>query len=156
VIAAKPATEVAVVTPPAKPAVTKPEPVKPAAAKPEPAKPAATSGDQDDILNAVTGWASAWSDKNTNAYLAFYASSFETPKGMSFKAWADSRRVRIEGKGRISVKIDSPKVSIDGNTATVKFRQIYNSDQLKADSRKTLVFSKQGGKWQITQERTGG
>jgi len=156
VIAAKPATEVAIATPPAKPVVAKPEPVKPVVAKVEPAKAVAASGDQDEVLNAVNSWAAAWSDKNTNAYLTFYANNFETPKGMSFKAWAESRRVRIEGKGRISVKIEAPKVSVDGNTATVKFRQIYNSDQLKADSRKTLVLSKQGGKWQITQERTGG
>jgi hypothetical protein len=37
----------------------------------------------------------------------------------------------------------------------VKFRQIYTSDRLKADSRKVLVLTKQGGKWQIKQERAG-
>lgn len=148
---------------PAKPTVAakaeppKVEPVKPAPAVVPPAKPAtANSGAQDEILKAVEGWAEAWSDKNINAYLAFYGNEFQTPKGVSHKAWADERRLRIEGKGHINVKVDVPKVSIDGNTATVKFRQIYTSDQLKADSRKTLVFTRQEGKWQITQERSGG
>jgi len=139
----------------AKPVPAQVEPVKPAAPKAEPTK-ATASGDQDDILKLVDAWAAAWSNKNTNAYLAFYANDFQTPKGESRKAWSDERRLRIEGKGRISVQVDGPKVSIDGNSATVKFRQIYNSDKLRADSRKTLVLSKQDGKWQITQERSGG
>jgi tetratricopeptide (TPR) repeat protein len=161
--AAKPVNEV---TPPlatTKPAPVKTEPAKPAVvAKAEPAKvePAkatpANSGDQDDVLKTVNGWASAWSDKNTSAYLAYYGNDFQTPKGESRKAWSDERKLRIEGKGHISVKIESPKVAVDGNTATVKFRQIYSSDQLKADSRKTLVLTKQDGKWQISQERSGG
>ena len=157
--AAKP-VEVAAAAAPVKPAPAKPEAVKPAPAKPEPVKPApakvAGNSDQDELLKLVDAWAAAWSSKNTNSYLAFYASDFQTPKGESRKAWAEERRMRIEGKGHISVKVDAPKVSIDGTTATIKFRQVYNSDQLRADSRKTLVLSKQDGKWQITQERSGG
>lgn len=148
--------EVAVAAP-VKPAPAKVEAVKPV---PVPAKAApvaaATNNNQDELLKLIDAWAAAWSNKNTNAYLAFYAGNFQTPKGESRKVWAEERRQRIEGKGHISVKIDSPKVSIDGSTATIKFRQIYSSDQLKADSRKTLVLSKQDGKWQITQERSGG
>ncbi|MFZ6730434.1 L,D-transpeptidase Cds6 family protein [Undibacterium sp. Ji42W] len=130
-------------------------------AKPEPKSkpaPAATaSGDksEDDVLRAVENWAKAWSSKDTSAYLGHYAKDFQTPKGESYKAWADERRNRIEGKGRINVKIESAKIDVDGNTATVKFRQIYTSDQLTANSRKTLHMVKQDGKWQIKQERAG-
>lgn len=163
-----PTKTVAVAAPTAPVTTTKPAPatkpavevaakaeVKPAPEKAE-VKPAANSGDQDDVLKVVNGWAEAWSDKNTNAYLAYYANDFQTPKGISRKAWSDERRARIEGKGHISVKVEAAKVSVDGNTATVKFRQIYSSDQLKADSRKTLVLTRHDGKWQISQERTGG
>lgn len=111
--------------------------------------------DEDDVLKAIENWAKAWSNKDTNAYLAHYAKDFQTPKGESRKAWAEERRERIEGKGRISVKIENAKVSIDGNTATVKFRQIYTSDRLTANSRKTINMTKQDGKWQIKQERAG-
>ena len=164
---AEPAKQVAAATPaapaPAAPA-TKPaaapakvEPkldTKPVA-KPEP-KVEPKNNDQNEVLAVVDAWASAWSNKNTSAYLAFYGKDFQLPKGATRKSWSEDRRVRIEGKGRISVKVDSPKVSFDGNTATVRFRQIYNSDKLKADSRKTLVLTKQDGKWQISQERAGG
>lgn len=160
---AKPAAskpvEVAVATPPppvkANP-VIKVEPAKVPLTKPEPVKPApVANSDQDDVLKAVADWADAWSNKNTKGYLACYADNFQTPKGESRQAWADERRVRIEGKGHIKVKVESANASVDGTTATVKFRQIYTSDQLKADSRKTLVLIKQGGKWLITQERSG-
>lgn len=119
-------------------------------------KPApAQNKDDEDILRTIENWAKAWSNKDTSAYFAHYAKDFQTPKGESRKAWSEERRNRIEGKGRISVKIETPKIDVDGNTATVKFRQIYTSDQLTANSRKTLTLTKQDGKWQIKQERAG-
>jgi tetratricopeptide (TPR) repeat protein len=121
------------------------------ASKPAPA----VNTDQDDILKTVSAWANAWSSKNTTAYLTHYAKDFETPNNVTRKAWAEERRQRIEGKGRIDVKIESPKVTLDGAKATVKFRQIYSSDRLTANSRKTLNMVKQDGKWLIKQERAG-
>ena len=52
----------------------------------------------------------------------------------------------------------NPKLEIlklIGNLATVKFRQVYASDRLSSNSRKTLVMEKQGNKWQIKQEHAG-
>lgn len=145
-------------TPAVKAPVAVPAPTSaPVAAKPEPkvaAKPA-EDADTADILTAVHGWAKAWSEQDVKSYLAAYGSDFETPKGESRKDWADERRQRIEGKSRIDVKVESPVVTINGNTATVKFRQIYTSDRLKADSRKLLTLSKEGGKWLIKQEHAG-
>lgn len=111
--------------------------------------------EQDDVLKAVASWAASWSKKDTAAYLSHYAKDFETPKGESRKEWAEERRARIESKGRIDVKIESEKVNVEGQKATVKFRQIYTSDRLTANSRKVLELVKQEGKWLIKQERTG-
>ena len=119
------------------------------------AKAVASNTDDQDILNSVEAWAKAWSNKDTTSYLAHYSKDFHTPKGESRKSWADERRSRIESKGRISVKIEAPKVSFDGQTATIKFRQIYTSDRLTANSRKSLEMIKQDGKWLIKQERAG-
>ncbi|WP_408058560.1 YybH family protein [Undibacterium curvum] len=136
-----------------------PEPAKaentPAKAKPAVAAAPAQDKDEDDVMRAVEKWAKAWSNQETDSYLAHYAKDFQTPKGESRKAWAEERRSRIEGKGRINVKLESAKVSVDGNSATVKFRQIYTSDRLTANSRKVLVMTKQDGKWLIKQERAG-
>ncbi|MBI1834352.1 MAG: nuclear transport factor 2 family protein, partial [Burkholderiales bacterium] len=79
-----------------------------------------------------------------------------TPNGESRKSWMEERRGRIEGKAKIKLKLESPTVNIDGNSATVKFRQHYQSGALVASSRKTLLLVKQDGKWLIKQERTGG
>ena len=141
-------------------AAAKPEPETAKAepkAKPAPAVVATAAADRDEeeVLKAVENWAKAWSSKDTNGYLAHYAKDFQTPKGEPHKVWAEERRNRIEGKGRINVKIESAKVDVEGSSATVKFRQIYTSDQLTANSRKTLHLIKQDGKWQIKQERAG-
>lgn len=167
--AAKPAVPVPLPVPvpvktePAKPVpapvVAKPEPAKvepPKPAKPEapkPAKPDTT--DRDAVLAQVNGWAKAWAAQNVDSYLGYYGRDFEPPKGMTHKQWAEERRSRIEGKGRIRVEISSPEVVVTGNTAKVTFRQTYESDRLTARSRKVLVLTKNGGKWQIKQESSG-
>jgi ketosteroid isomerase-like protein len=144
--------------------MVKPEPkieakaVAKAEPKPEPKvepKPVAGKGESDEVLAVVNDWADAWSAQDMKRYLGHYGQNFDTPKGESRAAWAAERNARIAGKGRISVKVESPQVTVDGSTATVKFRQLYASDRLQADSRKTLTMVKQGGKWQIKQERTG-
>ncbi len=149
--AAKPAPAA---TPPVQVAAAKPEPAKPEV-KHEPAKPAQNDAERDDVLTVVNNWSKAWSAQDVKSYLGFYAQDFQTPKGESRKAWAEERQNRIAGKGRINVRIDSPLVKVNGDTATVKFRQIYESDKLRADSRKTLTLVKHAGKWQIKQEHAG-
>jgi murein L,D-transpeptidase YafK len=108
-----------------------------------------------EVLKAVEQWVKVWSQKNTKAYLAHYAKDFQTPNGESRKSWMEERRSRIEGKGKITVQLDKPTVTVDGNTATVKFRQNYQSGALVASSRKTLLMVKQDGRWLIKQEKTG-
>lgn len=163
--AAKPAPapvapQTAAAAPAAKPApapapqVAKAEP-KAEPPKPEPKQAQNDNDERDDVLKAVNGWARAWSEQDVKAYLNYYGSDFQTPNGQARKAWEDDRRARIVGKGSISVKVEGPQVSVKGNTATVKFRQVYISDRLTANTRKTLVLGKQGGKWQIKQETTG-
>ncbi|MFJ3045240.1 tetratricopeptide repeat protein [Herbaspirillum chlorophenolicum] len=115
-----------------------------------------TDQDKNIVLASLNSWAKAWSDKDVKSYLAHYASDFETPKGATRKEWAEERRARIEDKGHITVKVSNAQVAIKGNIATVRYRQIYNSNRLTVDSRKTLVFVKQGNKWLIKQERSGG
>lgn len=116
---------------------------------------AAEAAERDQVLNAVNTWAKAWSARDVKAYLNAYSSDFNLPAGESRKTWTNERRARIEDKAYISVKIEKPQVSVSGNTATVKFRQIYDSDRVKANGRKTLMMIKQSGKWHIKQERAG-
>jgi len=160
----KPAPPVPAATPapaPA-PAAAAPEP-KPAApvvaekaaekAVPKAAAPAPAAGNEE-VLQALHGWASAWSKRNVDAYLAFYAKDFKTPKGEPRAEWEKGRRTRILAPKSISVETDSPKVTMTGDKqASVTFRQRYRSDNINANSMKTLVLVKTDGGWRIQQEK---
>lgn len=145
VVAAKPAPSVASNVPAAAPSL----PSK---------QDAAPSPDADKaVLAAVNGWASAWSRKNANGYLGFYAGDFRPPNGQSRAEWAKLRKERIAKPKSIKVSVDAPKITmIDDVHATVSFRQGYRSDDLQTSTRKLLLMVKKGGKWLIQEERVGG
>ena len=120
------------------------------------AKPEAQSAkaDADAVLAVVNGWAKAWSSKNADAYLAYYAPSFQVPGGEARANWEATRRDRIVKPKLIEVTIGAPKVSFDANgRAVVKFRQGYKSDTLNTFGAKILTLVKNNDRWQIVQER---
>ncbi|GAA5181089.1 hypothetical protein GCM10025771_27110 [Niveibacterium umoris] len=155
-------------TEPAKaPPEAKPEPAKAAPpAKPAPiAKAEAPSADKKpksddkaeaDVRKSVQSWASAWSRKDVKAYLGHYARDFKTPGGVPRKTWESEREARLTKPGPISVSADNIVVKIANDEATVRFRQSYDSANLKTATTKTLVMVRHDGRWQIQQERVGG
>ncbi|WP_417066973.1 tetratricopeptide repeat protein [Niveibacterium terrae] len=108
------------------------------------------------VQKLVKSWASSWSRKDVHGYLSHYASDFKTPNAMARKAWEAERESRLTKPGKISVEVEKLKVKIDGDEATVRFRQSYDSANLKSSSGKTLVLKRIKGRWQIQQERIGG
>ena len=122
-------------------------------AKPSEKPAAAAPSGESDITRAVQSWASAWSRKDVKTYLASYASDFQTPNGMSRKAWEAERTQRIDKPGKLQVNVEDLKVSLSGDKATVKFRQHYTSATLKSSASKTLVLVRSGNRWLIQQER---
>jgi tetratricopeptide (TPR) repeat protein len=108
-----------------------------------------------EVLKAVNAWAQAWSKKDTDAYLAFYAKDFKTPGGEARPQWEKSRRERISAPKSIAVGIEQPKVTMQGSDqASVTFRQSYRSDKLKSSSQKTLVMARAEGRWLIREENS--
>ncbi len=180
VVAAAPATPAAAVAPPTIPASAANKPVTPAApavtASVPATKPAApvaavavtpppkaepkkddsqqkqAKADQADIRNAIAAWAKAWSQKDMNRYLAAYGSSFSPPDKMTRAKWESDRRVRIMSKKTISVDVNNLKIDLAGSKATAHFQQVYESDNFKGNSHKTLEMVKQGDRWLITRE----
>ena len=142
------------------PETTKPSP-KVVAAAPAPApatppaeKPAADArqADRAAIDKAVRDWAKAWSNKDMPRYYAAYASNFTPANRASRAQWESDRRIRIVSKKSISVEVREMKVSFTGETASVRFQQLYTSDNLKGSSRKTLEMVRQGNRWLIVRE----
>lgn len=162
----KPAAAAKAETPksePAKLAVAEPQKPEPASEKektaPEkPKPPAAPDADASaEVIKAVQGWAQAWSKKDVDAYLAYYARDFDPPGKESRADWEKARRQRIEAPKSISVSVESAKVTMRGaNEAAVTFRQNYRSDKLKSSSRKTLNMVKTDNGWQIRKEQAAG
>ena len=147
--AAAPTTVAAAPKEAAKPPVATEKP------KPQPEKPAAADATAE-VLQAVNAWAQAWSNKDADAYLSYYAKDFKTPGNEPRAAWERTRRSRVTAPKSISVTLASPKVTMDGaDRATVRFRQNYKSDVLKSNSNKTLLMIRADGGWKILEEKSG-
>ena len=122
------------------------------AEKPASTKTAAANSDTEGVSKAIKNWANAWSNKDMKAYFAAYTSSF-APSGMSRKAWENERQQRIGKRGgKISVTVEEPTISIDGDEAKARFRQHYKAPGLNSSSTKTLIFVRSGSKWLIKEE----
>lgn len=138
--------------PAATPVPPAPPPAKVASAD---LKPVAAANDNDAVLATVQAWAKAWSSREVETYLGFYAAGYHPP-GESHDAWKTQRRDRILAPKQISVTIQNPKVNlVDASHARVSFKQDYKSDRLSTVSSKSMSLEKQNGQWRITQEQSG-
>ena len=137
------------IAPAAPAAPTKPEP------PPAPAKPNNDAATRD-AEAAVQNWVAAWSSKDLKAYFNAYGRDFDPAGGASRSAWEAERRSRIEGKSKISVRLEGLQVVVNGNKATAKFRQDYRANGIAISSRKTLDLVKVGNNWKIVREAVGG
>jgi len=144
---------------PVTPAATPPAPAAPAAAAAAPAAPAAAPAQAPnagiaEVETAVRAWAAAWSARDVDRYLAAYAPDFTPAKKQDRKQWEAERRTRITNKSKISVAVDDLVISVSGQTASARFKQVYSADKLKSTDRKTLELQRVGDKWLIRKEST--
>jgi tetratricopeptide (TPR) repeat protein len=140
-------------TPP--PQAASPAPPTPPVVREEPA--ATTAAQVSDPTRAVLGtvedWARAWSVKDFDKYLSFYARDFVTPKGEPRGKWEAARRKQLTTPRSINVEVVEPKVTIsDPNHATVTFKQNYRADAYRSSGRKTLQLVREGERWLIQRE----
>jgi hypothetical protein len=108
------------------------------------------------VESAVRMWADAWAEKDLNVYFASYGQGFSPLGNQARKDWEESRRARIVGKSRISVKLSGLAIAVQGSRATAKFKQNYSAGALNISSQKTLEFTKEANeRWVIVRETTG-
>lgn len=143
---------------PSNPGPAKVEPAVMAAIKPVPAErgveAAPATDSSSEVLKVVNAWAAAWSSRDVQKYLSFYASGFKTPDGTSRAAWEASRQERLSKPKFIQVGISKAVVKFsDSNHATVKFSQSYRASHLKTSGNKTLLMVKAGDNWLIQEEQ---
>jgi tetratricopeptide (TPR) repeat protein len=120
--------------------------------------PAASQGvkvSPDSLSQIVLGWAAAWSSKDVEKYLAYYAPDFAPEGGTSRQAWEAQRRARIAKPREIKVAVSDLKVEpVGADRVHVSFTQDYQSDVLSNRSTKVLELSQAGGQWRIRREFT--
>ena len=105
-----------------------------------------------DVESAIRAWSKAWAARDVKSYLANYGKEFDPPGSMNRSAWEDERRQRISSKSNISIKLENMNISVAGNKAVAKFRQIYKASGLAVSSNKTLDLVKIGDRWYIVRE----
>jgi tetratricopeptide (TPR) repeat protein len=121
-------------------------------AKPSVEKHKEQNGEEEAVKSAIQNWAHAWSQKDIKKYFSAYASNFEPPDRLSRAKWEVEREQRIISKKKIQVAVSNFKIDVNGNKAKINFSQIYESDNFKGSSRKSLELTKQSGRWLITRE----
>ncbi|MDR3323141.1 MAG: nuclear transport factor 2 family protein, partial [Zoogloeaceae bacterium] len=146
----------AAATPPPAPPKSAPTTAEPGATKPAPVPGASasvpTADAQQVVAKTLADWIAAWARQDVKAYLAFYAPGFQPPKGVSRKEWEAERKERISRPAWIKITYDKPAITIDGNRASVRFRQHYKASSFKGDSEKTLALVRSGNRWLIADE----
>ena len=130
---------------------TKPAPTATAPAlKPEAAVPSAL---ETQITQLTLKWAEVWSAKDFNGYVSLYSQGFETKNHASRQAWADYRRPRVTRPGDILVELSDIRVrALSDDQVEVRFRQRYDSPNLKVTSQRSLVWHRDAGQWKILRE----
>ena len=117
----------------------------PAAETPAPA-------DAEVLAPIVRDWAAAWSAKDVEKYLAFYAAEFAPEGGGSRKIWEAQRRSRITKPSQIRVAVSDLQFTKLGDRVRVTFQQDYASDALTNRAAKVLELKNAGGSWRILRE----
>lgn len=97
-------------------------------------------------------WAAAWSSKDLEAYLGFYASDFLPDEVTSNSEWRIGRSVALNKSGEIQVEVSEFEIFIDSTTATARFEQLYSSSNYSDRVKKTLVYSHVDERWKIVSE----
>lgn len=124
-----------------------------------PAMPTPTSGSSPDAVNnneinrALEGWRAAWSKRDVDAYLGFYAPGFLPSTEGDRNAWKEKRRAVLGRAVDIAVEVADLTVAMpDATHATTTFKQTYRSASYRDVVTKTLQWVRVGDRWLILRE----
>lgn len=124
-----------------------------------PAVPASAPGaspgpaNNDEINRALEGWRAAWSRRDVDAYLGFYAPGFVPSVDGDRNAWKEKRKAVLGRAVDIAVEVADVSVAMpDATHATTTFRQTYRSASYRDVVTKTLQWVRVGDRWLILRE----
>jgi ketosteroid isomerase-like protein len=97
-------------------------------------------------------WAAAWSRKDLDAYLGYYADDFTPNASTSHAQWRQGRARALDRPGEIQVTLDDIRVYPSADQIRVEFIQHYDSATYSDTVRKTLLYAHTGDRWRIISE----
>jgi ketosteroid isomerase-like protein len=103
------------------------------------------------VHQMLQAWMKAWRTKNINAYIAHYASNFQSG-GMDRRQWREHKAYLANVYKVIAVEASDLQIKVNGNRAKVTFVQHYRSDWHQDVGRKQMELTYKGGQWQILAE----
>jgi adhesin transport system outer membrane protein len=111
------------------------------------------AGSSSEVSNALEGWRAAWSKRDVDAYLGFYAPGFVPSNEGDRDAWKEKRKAVLGRAVDISVEVSDLSVATpDATHATATFRQTYRSANYRDVVTKTLQWVRVGDRWLIVRE----
>ena len=102
----------------------------------------------------VRQWARAWSDRDIERYLGFYADNFTPDKGVARGTWEATRRKRLRSPQPISVALRDLRIeAAGGDRAIARFAQDYAAGGYReSGTAKILLLTRHTDGWRIVAE----
>lgn len=125
------------------------------AAAAKPADSAAEAAGGEEVKSALEAWRAAWSKRDVDAYMGFYAPAFVPSTGGDRESWKERRKAVMTRAVDISVEVAELTVAMpDATHATTTFKQIYRSANYRDVVTKTLQWVRVGDRWLINRENS--
>ncbi|SFF24550.1 Murein L,D-transpeptidase YafK [Fontimonas thermophila] len=111
---------------------------------------------RESLLRRIEDWRQKWSNRDTEAYLAYYADDFGTD-GMDRKAFAAHKRRVNASKKFIDVQLRDLSLfrypGVEDGLVLAEFTMDYRSDNFSVTTRKQQYWRRQAdGSWKIVRE----
>jgi ketosteroid isomerase-like protein len=121
----------------------------------KPAESATESVGSNEVTAALEAWRAAWSTRDVEAYLNFYAPGFVPSTGGDREAWRERRKAVMSRAVDISVEVTELTVALpDATHATTTFKQTYRSANFRDVVTKTLQWVRIGERWLVNRENS--
>ena len=122
-----------------------------ATANPGPVVAPGTAAEVRAARELVVSWRDAWERRDLDAFGVTIAKSYRAGD-LDREALLAQKKGAFEKATRITVGMEDVDIQVEGERATVAFRQTYVSDRHSDRGRKTLVLAKEEGSWRIVSE----
>jgi len=123
------------------------------AAIPSTAASSTAAGAADEPSSMIEQWADAWSRRDADQYLSFYAKGFRPANGANRSEWERERRSRLADPEFIGVWVRLLVIDRTGqDRAVASFRQLHRSKAGLRATAKRLDLVMEAGRWRIAAE----